>query len=72
MEPRAVEAVWSAIEGHLPVRPSDTHPLGCHRPRISDRDCFEGILTRLVTGCSWGVAARLTKASETTLRARRT
>ena len=72
MEPRAVEAVWSAIEGHLPVRPPDTHPLGCHRPRIPDRDCFEGILTRLVTGCSWDVAARLTKASETTLRARRT
>ena len=72
MEPRTVEAVWSAIEGHLPARPPDTHPLGCHRPRIPDRDCFEGILTRLVTGCSWDVAARLTKASETTLRARRT
>ena len=72
MEPRVVDAVWSAVEGHLPARPPDTHPLGCHRPRIADRDCFEGILTRLVTGCSWDVAARLSKASETTLRGRRT
>ena len=40
--------------------------------RIADRDCFQGILVRLVTGCSWDVAARLCKASETTLPARRT
>lgn len=72
MDPRVANAVWKAIEGHLPPRPPDTHPLGCHRRRIPDRDCFEGILARLVTGCSWDVAARLCKASETTLRGRRT
>src|SRR5665811_1688169 len=72
MDPRVAEAVWKAIEGHLPPRPPDMHPLGCHRLRIPDRDCFDGILVRLVTGCSWDVAARLCKASETTLRARRT
>ena len=72
MDPRVADAVWSAIRGHLPPRPPDTHPLGCHRARIPDRDCFDGILARLVTGCSWDVAARLCKASETTLRARRT
>jgi transposase len=72
MDPRVAEAVWKAIEGHLPPRPPDMHPLGCHRLRIPDRDCFQGILVRLVTGCSWDVAARLCKASETTLRARRT
>ena len=72
MDPRVADAVWTAIQGHLPPRPPDTHPLGCHRPRIPDRDCFDGILARLVTGCSWDVAARLCKASETTLRARRT
>lgn len=72
MDPRVADAVWKAIEGHLPPRPPETHPLGCHRPRIGDRDCFEGILIRLVTGCSWDVAARLCKASETTLRDRRT
>lgn len=72
MDPRVADAVWKAIEGHLPPRPPDTHPLGCHRPRIPDRDCFQGILIRLVTGCSWDVAARLCTASETTLRGRRT
>ena len=72
MDPRVADAVWNAIQGHLPPRPPDTHPLGCHRPRISDRDCFDGILARLVTGCSWDVAARLCKAGETTLRGPRT
>ena len=72
LEPRVANAVWQAVQGHLPPRPPDAHPLGCHRRRISDRDCFDGILIRLVTGCSWDVAARLCKASETTLRDRRT
>jgi putative transposase len=72
MDPRVAEALWKAIEGHLPPRPPDMHPLGCHRLRIPDRDCFDGILARLVTGCSWDVAARLCTASETTLRGRRT
>jgi transposase len=72
LDPRVVDAVWAAVQGHLPPRPPDTHPLGCHRPRVPDRDCFTGILLRLVTGCSWDVAARLTPAGETTLRNRRT
>ena len=71
LHPRVVEAAWAAIEPLLPEPPPDTHPLGCHRPRISDRDCFEAILFRLVTGCSWDVAGRLGKGSETTLRRRR-
>jgi transposase len=72
LNPRVVDAVWAAIEALLPPWPPDTHPLGCHRGRISDRDCFTGILLRLVTGCSWDVAARLTVPGETTLRGRRT
>ena len=71
LSPRVVDAVWSAIEPLLPRRPATNHPLGCHRPRIPDRDCFEAILFRLVTGCSWDVAGRLGKGSETTLRNRR-
>ena len=69
LDPRVVDAVWAAVQGHLPPRPPDTHPLGCHRPRVPDRDCFTGILLRftgillrLVTGCSWDVAARFTPA----------
>lgn len=71
LDPRVLDAVWAAVEAYLPERPADTHPLGCHRPRIADRDCFEAILFRLVTGCSWDVAGRLGKGGETTLRNRR-
>lgn len=70
LHPRTVDALWAAAEPRLPQRPLDTHPLGCHRPRRDDRDCFEAILHRLVTGCSWDVAGRLGKGSETTLRRR--
>ena len=70
LSPKVVDAVFAAIEPLLPGRPVDTHPLGCHRHRISDRLCFEAILFRLVTGCSWDVAGRLGKGGETTLRNR--
>jgi transposase len=53
--------------------PIDNHPLRCHRARASDKDCFEVIVVRLATGCSWEDAERLTgnKVSDTTARARR-
>jgi transposase len=65
------DAVWAAIEPLLP--PPRPHPLGCHRPRISNRLCFRGILIRLTTGSSWrDIEAILEfKVSDTTLRARR-
>ena len=65
------DAVWQAIEPLLPDPPD--HPLGCHRPRISDRLCFRGILIRLVTGASWvDIESILDFAvSDTTLRTRR-
>jgi transposase len=71
LEPSVVDAIWQSFAAYLPKRGETTHPLGCHRPRISDRDCFEAILFRLVTGCSWEVAGRLGKGGETTLRRRR-
>jgi transposase len=58
LDPEVVDAVWSAVEPLIP-RPDVNHPLGCHRQRTSDRDCFQGILIRLVTGCSWEDAERL-------------
>ena len=66
------DAVWAAVRARLPVR-EDSHPLGCHRRRAPDRLCFEGILVRLATGCSWQTAERLLgcEVSDTTLRARR-
>jgi transposase len=71
LDPMVVEAVWQSFSADLPERPETAHPLGCHRPRRSDRGCFEAILFRHVTGCSWDVAGRLGEGSETTLRRRR-
>lgn len=71
LDVRVVDAVWQAVEPLIPERPKPVHPLGCHRQRISDRECFWGILVRLVTGCSWDVAAKLCLPGETTLRNRR-
>lgn len=70
LEPRVVDALFAAFGPQIPEREEPVHPLGCHRPRIADRDVFEAILFRLVTGCSWDVAGRLGKGSETTLRNR--
>ena len=71
-DPEVLDAVWAACEALIPHR-AETHPLGCHRPRASDRDCFEVILVRLVTGCSWQDAEWLCgkKVSDTTARGRR-
>jgi transposase len=72
LEPEVVDAVWAAVEPLLSA-PDQSHPLGCHRPRISDRICFEAMLIRLVTGRSWVDAEHLVEGvvSDTTLRARR-
>ena len=72
LDPEVFDAVWTAVKDFVPVPPK-THPLGCHRHRVSDRLCLWGILIRLVTGCSWtSVEAILEyRVSDTTLRARR-
>ena len=72
LEQEAKDAVWEAVAALLPQR-EDSHPLGCHRRRAPDRVCLEGILLRLVTGCSWATAESLAgrAVSDTTLRARR-
>jgi transposase len=35
----------------LPARPA--HPLGCHNPRVPDRDAMDAILLVLRTGMQW-------------------
>jgi Putative transposase of IS4/5 family (DUF4096) len=72
LDPEVVDAVWAVVETLLPVH-NQTHPLGCHRPRASDRSCFDAMLVRPVTGCSWEDAARLcgSVVSDTTARGRR-
>lgn len=71
-DPEVVDALWAGIEPLVPAR-LDHHPLGCHRRRKSDRDCFSMMLVRLVTGCSWEDAEHLTGrvVSDTTARERR-
>jgi transposase len=72
LEAEVVDALWAAVEPVLPEH-RETHPLGCHRRRASNRTCFEAMLIRLVTGCSWVDAEQLVgkAVSDTTLRARR-
>ncbi len=67
-----VDVIWAAVEPMLP-RPPEVHPLGCHRPRVCDRLCLQGIIWRLVLGCSWRSVEILlgNEVSDTTLRSRR-
>jgi transposase len=72
LDPEVVEVIWATIEPLLPAT-DDSHPLGCHNPRVPDRVCFWGILIRLVTGSSWtDIEAIMNfEVSDTTLRRRR-
>jgi transposase len=47
------DALWGRIEPLIPVRQKPVHPLGCHRPRIPDRQVLSGIFYVLRTGCQW-------------------
>lgn len=72
LDPSVVDAVWHATEAYVPPGPDPSnHPLGCHRARTPDRVCFFGMLIRLVTGCSWATAGRLSGSSASALRRRR-
>src|ERR671931_2735521 len=48
---RIPDEVWAQMEPLLPERPA--HPLGCHRPRVPDRDAMDAILLVLRTGMQW-------------------
>src|SRR6266542_3938811 len=48
---RIPDKVWVQMEPLLPEPPS--HPLGCHRPRVPDRDAMNAILLVLRTGMQW-------------------
>ena len=47
------DALWTRIEALLPVREKPVHPLGCHRPRESDRKVLNSIFYLLRTGGQW-------------------
>jgi transposase len=48
---RIPDVLWAQIEPLLP--PRKPHPLGCHNPRVPDRDAMNAILFVLRTGCQW-------------------
>jgi transposase len=64
-----LEPLWVQIAALLPTYP-DTHPLGCHRPRIADRVVFDKLIQVLVFGCGYRRIADAS-CSATTLRRRR-
>jgi len=46
------EPLWDQFAALLPER-VDTHPLGCHNPRIPDRVVFEHVIAALVHGSGY-------------------
>ena len=48
---RVPDWLWARVEPLLPAPAS--HPLGCHNPRVSDRDAMDAILLVLRTGMQW-------------------
>jgi transposase len=64
-----LEPLWVQVAALLPTR-QDTHPLGCHRPRIPDQIIFDKLIQVLVFGCGYRRIADHT-CSATTLRRRR-
>lgn len=48
---RIPDALWERMEPLLPER--KPHPLGCHRPRVPDRNAMNAILFVLRTGAQW-------------------
>ena len=48
---RLPDEIWEVMEPLMP--PRKPHPLGCHRPRVSDRAAMNAIFFVLRTGAQW-------------------
>ena len=64
-----IEPLWDQFAALIPHH-VDTHPLGCHRPRIGDRIVFDKLIQVLVLGATYDRIADAS-CSATTLRTRR-
>ena len=64
-----IEPLWDQFAVLIPPH-VDTHPLGCHRPRIADRVVFDKLVQVLVLGASYVKVGDCT-CSATTIRNRR-
>jgi transposase len=69
LQPYLIEPIWEQFRALLPKRQTN-QPLGCHRPRISDRTVFEKLVQILVFGCAYERIADEC-CSATTMRRRR-
>lgn len=49
---RSSDAFWKQFQQLIPEH-RNTHRFGGGRPRVPDRDCLDGILFVLRTGCQW-------------------
>jgi len=49
---RVSDELWAVLQPLLPVH-VNTHRFGGGRPRVSDRQCADGIFYVLRTGCQW-------------------
>jgi transposase len=67
-----LDPLWDQFSALLPERPAydPSHPLGCHRPRITDRIIFEKLVQVLRFGCSYAAIADCA-CGATTIRERR-
>ena len=63
-----IEPVWDQFAVLIPEH-IDTHPLGCHNPRIPDRTVFDKLVQVLVLGASYERIAD-SSCSATTIRNR--
>ncbi|BAU96228.1 transposase [Corynebacterium suranareeae] len=63
-----IEPIWDQFVALIPPI-IDTHPLGCHRPRIADRIIFDKLIQVLVLGASY-IKISDSTCSATTLRTR--
>jgi transposase len=48
---RIPDELWARMEPLLP--PGKPHPLGCHHPRVDNRQAMDAIFFVLRTGCQW-------------------
>lgn len=64
-----IEPIWGQFAALLPDR-EVVHPLGCHRPRVSDRVVFDKLVQAVVLGAAYERIAD-SSCSATTLRRRR-
>ncbi|MFV0373870.1 transposase, partial [Microbacterium sp.] len=64
-----IDPLWHQFEALVPPV-IDEHPLGCHRPRVSDRIIFDKLVQVLVYGAAYAKIAD-SACSATTIRRRR-